>query len=95
MTNEISVVTPMFNEQDCVSNFYSRVTSALAGESYELVIVDDGSTDTTGEILRDISTKDTRVRYVALARNRGQSYAVYCGFQHTNGKYIVMMDGDA
>lgn len=91
---EISVVTPMFNEEDCVLEFYNRVTESLKDQSYELIIVDDGSTDKTKEILLDLSKKDNRLRYLSLARNRGQSYAVYCGFQHTKGEHVIMMDGD-
>lgn len=94
MSVEISIVTPMYNEEGCVANFYERVSEALKEQSYEIVIVNDGSTDQTGDLLREISSKDFKVRYIELSRNRGQSYAVYCGFQHSIGKYVVMMDGD-
>lgn len=94
MSTEISVVAPMFNEQDCVQAFYERVTQALTGESYEIVVVNDGSGDQTGSLLGEIAKKDEKVRYIELSRNRGQSCAVYCGFQHAVGKYVVMMDGD-
>lgn len=91
---EISIVTPMYNEEESVHEFITRIQKAMQGQSYELIVVNDGSRDNTGEILKEYAKTDSNIRYLSLARNRGQSAAVYCGFQHSRGKYVVMMDGD-
>ena len=94
MNIEVSVVVPFFNEEDCVRQFVARATNALCHFKYELVLVNDGSTDKTDSILKSLSQGNPSIRYLSLSRNRGQSLAVYCGFQHTKSHYVVMMDGD-
>ena len=93
---ELSVVTPMHNEELCVREFHRRVTEVLAplGITYEIVIVNDGSTDATGPILRELSQADPHLVGVFLARNRGQCTAIYAGLQHSRGRWVVIMDGD-
>ncbi|WP_415518221.1 MAG: glycosyltransferase family 2 protein [Desulfovibrio aminophilus] len=93
---ELSVVTPMHNEELCIREFHRRVTSVLSefGIEYEVVIVNDGSTDSTGAIIRELADADPRLTGVFLARNRGQCTAIYAGMQHSRGKYVVIMDGD-
>ena len=93
---EISVVTPMYNEQDCIREFHSRVSAVLEemGEEYEIVIIDDGSRDRTPAIIRELSAEDPHVQGVLLARNRGQSTATYAGLQQSRGRCVVVMDGD-
>jgi glycosyltransferase involved in cell wall biosynthesis len=93
---ELSVVTPMHNEELCVREFHRRVTAALGGLGieYEIVVVNDGSTDSTPAILRELAQADRHVVGVFLARNRGQCTAIYAGLQHTRGRYVVIMDGD-
>lgn len=93
---ELSVVTPMHNEELCVREFHRRVTAVLGplGIEYEIVAVNDGSTDDTGPILRELAQADPRLVGVFLARNRGQCTAIYAGLQHTRGRWVVIMDGD-
>ena len=93
---ELSVVTPMHNEELCVREFHRRVTAALGGLGieYEIVVVNDGSTDSTPAILRELAQADRHVVGVFLARNRGQCTAIYAGLQHTRGRYVVIMDGE-
>ena len=93
---KISIVTPMHNEKECIREFHSRVTAVLSsrGESYEIVLVDDGSTDPTPEIMRELCASDPAVTGVFLSRNRGQCTAIYAGLQHSRGDYVVVMDGD-
>lgn len=95
-TVEVSVVTPMHNEELCVREFHRRVGAVLTdmGVDYEIVVVNDGSTDATGDILRELAASDPRLLGVFLARNRGQCTATYAGIQHTSGRYVVVMDGD-
>lgn len=93
---ELSVVTPMHNEELCLREFHRRVTAALQplGITYEIVVVNDGSTDSTPAILRELAQADPRLVGVFLARNRGQCTAIYAGLQHTKGRWVVIMDGD-
>jgi len=86
----------MRNEELCVREFCSRVDSALRSltDSYEIIVVNDGSTDATGEILDELTQSNSRLIHLRLARSRGQCGAIDVGFQHSRGQYVVMMDGD-
>ncbi len=64
------------------------------GETFELVLVDDGSADRTFHVLREIAAVDSRVTVVRLRRNFGQTAALAAGFDHARGEYIISMDGD-
>jgi glycosyltransferase involved in cell wall biosynthesis len=96
MGPEISVVIPMRNESPNIEGLYRDVTSNLTqyGRSYELVVIDDGSTDDTFELLAALQAKDSRVRVVRFRRNFGQTAAFAAGFAHARGRYIVTADGD-
>ena len=93
---EVSIVTPMHNEELCVREFHRRIGAALTGlgASYEIVLVNDGSTDATPGIIRELASADPHLVGVFLARNRGQCTAIYAGIQHSQGRYVVIMDGD-
>lgn len=93
---EVSIVTPMHNEELCVREFHRRIGAALQGlgASYEIILVNDGSTDATPDIIRELAAGDPNLVGVFLARNRGQCTAIYAGIQHSRGKYVVIMDGD-
>ena len=93
---ELSIVTPMHNEEECIREFHDRVSATLVelGVTHEIVLVNDGSTDSTGPTLREICEKDPAVVGVFLARNRGQCTALFAGLQQSRGKYVVIMDGD-
>jgi glycosyltransferase involved in cell wall biosynthesis len=93
---EVSIVVPMHNEEACVHEFHRRVgeTMAACGRSWELLLVDDGSTDATRDYVRKICADDAHVKGVFLARNRGQCTAIYAGVQHSAGDRVVIMDAD-
>ena len=90
----MSVVTPMLNEEGTVRTFYERVGGALEGVSWELVVVDDGSTDGTRAILAELADEDERVKVIELSRNFGHQTAITAGLDHARGDAIVMIDGD-
>lgn len=90
----LSVVAPVFNEEDTVAEFHARVSSALAASEYELVLVDDGSTDRTPELLAALARDDPRVRVIQLSRNFGHQAALTAGLDHARGEVIVMLDSD-
>ena len=93
---KISIVVPFHNEEENVMEMYDRLHSVMeaTGETYELIFVDDGSTDLTYRFLSDIATIDHQVTVVRLGRNFGQTSALAAGFAQTTGKYVIAMDGD-
>jgi dolichol-phosphate mannosyltransferase len=91
----ISVVIPCRNEAQNLAFLLGEVDAALAGRSYEVLVVDDGSTDATGAVLADrIAKGDGRVRHIRHDRSAGQSAAVRSGVLAARGAMIVTMDGD-
>jgi glycosyltransferase involved in cell wall biosynthesis len=91
-----SIVVPLHNEQENVTDLYDRLKAIMEAnsESFELVLVDDGSTDRSFPLLREIAAVDSRVTVVRLRRNFGQTSALAAGFDHARGEYIIVMDGD-
>jgi len=90
----LSVVAPIYNEEATVAEFYSRVCSALEGLPFELVLVDDGSTDESPELLDHLAMHDPRVRVIYLSRNFGHQTALTAGLDHARGDAVVMLDAD-
>jgi glycosyltransferase involved in cell wall biosynthesis len=92
----ISVVIPVLNEAENLDDLYRELTAALqpALRPYELLLVDDGSTDGTREKLLALERKDAQVRPVILRRNFGQTAAFSAGFDHARGDIVVTSDGD-
>jgi undecaprenyl-phosphate 4-deoxy-4-formamido-L-arabinose transferase len=95
-TPEISIVIPVFNEQPNLRELHARVVSVLEtlGRSFEIVAIDDGSSDGSLALLKELRIADPRVRIVCLARNFGQSPALYAGFAHARGQIVAMLDAD-
>jgi glycosyltransferase involved in cell wall biosynthesis len=91
-----SIVVPLHNEQENVTDLYDRLKAVMEtrGESFEIVLVDDGSTDGTFNLLREIAAVDSRVTVVKLRRNFGQTAGLAAGFDHARGEYVISMDGD-
>ena len=92
---EVSVVVPLLNEQDSIESLYRQITEALAGKyKYEMIFVDDGSSDKSFEILAFMQRFDTKIHIIRFARNFGQTAALSAGFKHSKGKAIVAIDAD-
>jgi glycosyltransferase involved in cell wall biosynthesis len=96
MTPELSIVIPVRNESPNISPLYDELTQTLGafGRSYEIVVVDDGSTDDSFERLATIQACDPRVRVIRFRRNFGQTAAFAAGFAFARGRYVVTADGD-
>lgn len=92
----VSVVVPLFNEVDNVRPLVASVVETLRNErlSYEIILVDDGSTDGTAEVLREVQAQYDHIVVVRLRTNFGQAPALAAGFAHTHGEVVVTMDGD-
>lgn len=93
---QYSIVVPLHNEQENVTDLYDRLKAVMEAhaESFEIVLVDDGSSDRTFPLLREIAAVDSRVTVVRLRRNFGQTSALAAGFDHARGDYVIAMDGD-
>ncbi|OHB61146.1 MAG: glycosyl transferase [Planctomycetes bacterium RBG_19FT_COMBO_48_8] len=92
---EVSVVVPLLNEQDNIQPLYEQIKEALDGKSsYEIVFVDDGSTDDSINILSRLQKADARIRIIRFRKNFGQTAALSAGFTHARGKIIAAIDGD-
>lgn len=90
----LSVVAPMYEEEDTVDPFTERVAAALGDLNYELILVNDGSKDGTRDAMARAVERDPRVKVVSLARNFGHQPALTAGLEHARGDAIVMLDGD-
>jgi len=92
---ELSVVVPLLDEQENLRPLYSQIKQALDGRySYELIFIDDGSTDASFDILKELHDSDPRVRVVRFRKNFGQTAAMSAGFRHARGDIVVAMDAD-
>ncbi len=92
----VSIVAPLFNEEENVGELYRQVTENMAdlGYDHELVLVDDGSRDSTANLIAALAAADPRVRPVHLSRNFGHQAAISAGIDRARGRAVVVMDGD-
>lgn len=91
-----SIVAPIYNEAANIPVLYQRIQEVLdtTGEEWELLLVNDGSTDDSAEIIRQLASQDTRVRPVIFARNFGHQIAVTAGLDYSRGQAVVIIDAD-
>ena len=96
MNELISIVIPVYNSKDSLFELYQRIKESLKGEdfNFELILVDDRSSDSSYQKITDLSREDKRVKGIRLAQNFGQQNAIFCGFNYTQGDYIITMDDD-
>ena len=95
--NKISVIVPCYNEEESLPLFYnetSKVLMSIEGIDYEILFVDDGSSDRTLKMIKDLCGRDSRVRYVAFSRNFGKEAGMYAGLKESCGDFCVIMDAD-
>lgn len=89
---KLSLVITLLNEQDNIAPLMAAIREALTGYDYELILVDDGSTDATVARIKELA--DAQTTLISLKRNYGQTAAMAAGIDHANGDYIVTLDGD-
>lgn len=91
-----TIIAPVFNEIDCLDILHQRVTEVMDqfGENWELILVDDGSTDGSTEKIRQLADKDERIRKVIFARNFGHQIAVTAGLDYARGDAVIIIDAD-
>jgi dolichol-phosphate mannosyltransferase len=91
-----SIVAPVFNEFETLPVFYQRIVEVMeeVGDSFELVLVDDGSRDGSYQVMRQLHERDPRVRCVEFSRNFGHQIAISAGLDHAKGRCVVIIDSD-
>ena len=91
---KISFVIPVYNEKDSLVELYEEIISSIGSKKYEIIFIDDGSTDGSVEILRNLTMKDNNLLLIQFYRNYGKSAALSEGFKRADGDCIVTMDAD-
>lgn len=98
MNKLCSCIVPCFNEEEVLPIYYEAMQKIMESQkdrlSFELIFVDDGSQDGTLQIVQKLCQKDDRIHYISFSRNFGKEAAMYAGFQHAKGDYVVTMDAD-
>ena len=91
-----SVVIPIYNEAEVLPTLYRRLTQVMEGlgESYEIIFINDGSADTSPELLSELRAQDARVKVVSFSRNFGHQVAITAGLDYSSGDAVIVMDGD-
>ena len=97
MKKKLTVIVPCYNEELALPYFYNeinKVSKKLSKVILEVIFVDDGSTDKTLEVIKDMVKKDERIRFISFSRNFGKEAAMYAGLNYATGDYITIMDAD-
>ena len=95
--NLITIIVPCYNEEKVINLFYEEITSTIScihNYDFEIIFVDDGSSDKTLELIKDLSLKDTRIKYINFSRNFGKESAMLSGLEHSKGDFVCIMDAD-
>lgn len=95
--DKISVIVPCYNEEESLPLFYKeidKVIKRMSNVSFELIFVDDGSSDRTLNIIKEFSKDDSNVRYISFSRNFGKEAAIYAGLEYSMGDYVTLLDAD-
>jgi len=97
MKELISVIVPCYNESVALPLFIEemyKIIRQMEGLTFEIILINDGSRDNTKLVIKKLADADERIKYISFSRNFGKEAAIYAGFQHANGNYVVMMDAD-
>jgi len=96
MNDKISIIVPVYNEKDSLTSFARKLREALdeSGENFEILFVDDGSTDGSGPFLEDLTGRDGRLKLIQFRRNFGQTAALAAGFDYAAGNILITIDAD-
>lgn len=96
--NLISIAVPCFNEEEIIPVFYNKLSKVIKNEmknsKFEIIFIDDGSKDNTLNVIKELSKKDKKVKYVSFSRNFGKESAIYAGLKNSSGDCVIIMDVD-
>ena len=87
---KLSIITPCFNEEKSINLFYDEISKTINDIDFELIFINDGSTDNTLEYIKKLP----KVKYISFSRNFGKESALYAGLKKSKGDYVVIMDVD-
>ncbi len=90
----ISILIPLYNEEDSLEELYSKIKKNVRSFKYEIIFIDDGSTDNSYNNLLKIKKKDKNIRIIKMKKNYGKSYALDAGFRQAKGELLITMDAD-
>lgn len=95
-TYDISVVVPLYNEAESLPELHAWIARVMAANNYtyEIIFVNDGSTDTSWQVIEELSATDPHVHGIKFRRNYGKSPALFCGFRAAKGRVVITMDAD-
>jgi len=93
---DISVVIPLYNEQDSLRELHDKIVTVMQSHdfSYEILFIDDGSTDSSVSVIEELVDKNNRVKLLQFRKNYGKSAALAAGFEYARGRYVITMDAD-
>lgn len=98
MKKKISLIVPCYNESEGIEKFYEEtiktIKKLVEKYDYEILFIDDGSSDNTLIKLKELKKKDENIRIIAFSRNFGKEAAMYAGLENFTGEYVVIMDAD-
>lgn len=95
--NLITIIVPCYNEEKVINLFYEEITltiSCIHNYDFEIIFIDDGSSDNTLKLIKDLSFKDTRIKYINFSRNFGKESAMLSGLENSKGDFVCIMDAD-
>lgn len=92
----ISIIVPLYNEETNISILHEKVSNVFLNlpHQFEIIFVDDGSTDASLNLIQSLSEKDNQVKYISFSKNFGKESAMYCGLEHSIGDAVIIMDSD-
>jgi dolichol-phosphate mannosyltransferase len=90
----LSIIIPVFNEEKNINPLLDRLIKRVKKYSYEIIFINDGSTDKTGEIIKKESEKNSNIKLISFVRNFGHQMALTCGYQYAKGEVVISMDAD-
>jgi glycosyltransferase involved in cell wall biosynthesis len=92
---KLSIVIPVFNEQDSIKELYFEIVDTIKSQDqYEIIFIDDGSSDNSISVIKDLINQDSKIKLISFYRNFGKSAALSEGFKYASGEIIITMDGD-
>lgn len=91
---DISVVIPLYNEEQSLAELSGKIAEAIDNYSFEIIFVDDGSTDSSWDVISDLTQKSASIKGIQFRKNNGKSDALQTGFEEAKGEYVVTMDAD-
>lgn len=91
---KVSIICPCFNEEESINYFYQELIDYIGSLNYEVIFVDDGSSDDTLRNIKDLADSDENIKFISFSRNFGKESAIYAGLELSSGDYVVLIDVD-